>query len=178
MYLKAKKGATNMSESRNHPIDDPEYCDILDVDFAKFVDFMKDKKLESIRLPVNNPEAYQYLRWANEHLCQDGNNLNYILNLWDADFGPRVRPPTPREIAIEHAKAIVNATKDESRSQFDREFSIDTNAEFIREAFLYWNYPSYISHGLAGCIMKWGTFEDNEKPDAKKDYITYEEYCK
>lgn len=156
------------------PQDYPEYCAIQNVDFAEFVEFMKDKSLYDVRLPVNNPEAYQYLRWANEYLCRDTNFLNYVLNIWDESFGDRVRPPTPREMAVVHAQKILDATKDEK----DREFRIDTNAEFIRDAYHYWNYPDYIRYGLAGCIMKWGTFEDNEKPGVEKDYTTYEEWNK
>jgi hypothetical protein len=53
---------------------------------------------------------------------------------------------------------------------------IDSNAEFIRDAYLFWSYPMWINSGLAGCVMKWGTFEDNEKPGDSEKYITYEEY--
>lgn len=178
MENKEQQEETKVSKSTlkwiGAPRDYPEYCAIQNVDFGEFVTFMKDRSLYDVRLPVNNPEAYQYLRWANEYLCQDTNYLNYVLNIWDESFGDHVRPPTPREMAVVHAQKILDATKDEK----DREFRIDTNAEFIRDAYTHWNYPDYIRSGLAGCIMKWGTFEDNEKPGAEKDYTTYEEWNK
>ena len=161
-------------------IDDPEFCAIKEgVGFMEFVGFMKDKNLETIRLPLNNPEAYQYLRWINEYFCgdNDGNYLHYILNIWDAMIGDKpVRPPTPREIAICVARRIVKNADDKEITDDERGLYIDSDAEMIRDAYRYWNYPDWIASGLAGCVMKWGTFEDNVKPNDEMKYIPYEEY--
>ena len=52
--------------------DDPEYNEIRELGFGiGFVEYMKDKDLSDIRLPLNNPEAYQYLCWVNEHFATD-----------------------------------------------------------------------------------------------------------
>lgn len=170
-----------MLEIKFRPKDDPEFLAIKDgVDFLEFVEYMKDKDIYNVRLPVNNPEAYQYLRWLNANYHQDdyGCFLNYILNGWDAFLSKKpVRPPTPREVAIFSAKRIVDlAERKDIESESDRALFIDTNAEFIRDAYLFWSYPMWINSGLAGCVMKWGTFEDNEKPGDSEKYITYEEY--
>lgn len=160
---------------------DPEYIEIKGADFMDFLEYMKDKDLYNIRLPVNNPEAYQYLRWLNAHYHEDyGCFLNYVLNGWDAFLSKKpVRPPTPREVAIFSAKRIVELAERKEKdvgSESDRALFIDTNAEFIRDAYLFWSYPMWINSGLAGCVMKWGTFEDNEKPGDSEKYDTYEEY--
>ena len=159
---------------------DPEYIEIKGANFMEFLEYMKDKDIYNIRLPVNNPEAYQYLRWLNAHYHDDyGCFLNYILNVWDASFSRKpVRPPTPREVAIFSAKRIVDfaESKDTGHSDSERALFIDTNAEFIRDAYLFWRYPMWINSGLAGCVMKWGTFEDNEKSGDSEKYVTYEEY--
>ena len=164
----------------HRPIDDPEFGAIKEgVCFMEFVEFMKNKDLENIRLPINNQEAYQYLRWVNEYFCgnNDGNYLNYILNLWDGWISNKpVRPPTPREIAICAARRIVKNADDKEIADNDRGLYIDSDAELIRDAYRYWNYPDWIMSGLAGCVMKWGTFEDNVKPDDEIKYIPYEEY--
>ena len=161
--------------------DDPEFLEIKGVNFMDFLEYMKDKDMYNIRLPVNNPDAYQYLRWLNAHYHQDdyGCFLNYILNGWDAFLSKKpVRPPTPREVAIFSAKRIVDLAerKEVGHSESDRALFIDTNAEFIRDAYLFWSYPAWINSGLAGCVMKWGTFEDNMKPGDEDTFITYEEY--
>ena len=161
--------------------DDPEFLDIKGADFLPFLEFMKDKEIHHIRLPVNNPEAYQYLRWLNAHYHNDdyGCFLNYILNGWDAWISEKpVRPPTPREVAIHSAKHIAHLAegKDDGIPESDRSFFIDSSAEFIRDAYLFWSYPMWIHSGLAGCVMKWGTFEDNMKPGDEDTFITYEEH--
>ena len=172
---------TEDSEIKFRPKDDPEYLEIKGADFMEFLEYMKDKEIHNIRLPLNNPEAYQYLRWLNAHYhCDDyGCFLNYILNCWDAFLSKKpVRPPTPREVAIHCAKRIVDLAerKEVGYSDSDRALFIDTTAESIRDAYLFWSYPMWINSGLAGCVMKWGTFEDNEKPGDEEKYVTYEEY--
>ena len=168
-----------MTECREK--DDPEFLEIKGANFMNFLEYMKDKDIYNIRLPLNNLEAYKYLRWLNEHYHYNGHGsfLNYILNCWDAWISKKpVRPPTPREVAILCAKRIVHLNEggEEVGSERDRAMFIDTTAENIRDAYLFWNYPIWIESGLAGCVMKWGTFEDNEKPGDKDKYITYEEY--
>ena len=170
-----------MLEIKFRPKDDPEFLAVKEgVDYLKFVEYMKDRDLFSIRLPVNNPDAYQYLRWLNEFyfLDDDGNYLNYILNIWDGTFkDDSVRPPTPREVAIFNARHILEILDDkEITDEKDRRMFIDFTAEFIHDAYCHWSYPSWICSGLAGCIMKWGTFEENEKPGDK--YRIYEEWNK
>lgn len=170
-----------MLEIKFRPKDDPEFLAIKqDVDFLAFVEYMKDKDIYNIRLPVNNPEAFNYLRWLNEFHCpdEDGTFLNYILNIWEGTFndGP-VRPPTQREVAIFNSRHILEILDDkEIKDEKERRMFIDFTAEFIRDAYHYWSYPDWIRSGLAGCIMKWGTFEDNEKPGDK--YRIYEEWNK
>ena len=159
--------------------DDKEFCAIKNVDFGQFLEFTKlnkDFTLESIRLPLNNPEAYQYLRWVNEHLCDDyGCYLNYLLNIWDETCSVKpVRPPTPREVAIFNSRRIVELADNKELSDPDRNMYIDMNAEGIRDAYLYWNYSIWISSGLAGCILKFGTFENNMKPG--DEYQIWEEW--
>jgi hypothetical protein len=156
--------------------DDPEYRDIKDcVNMMSFVEYMKGKDIEELRLPVNNPEAYQYLRWLNNYFVDDNNYLNYLLNIWDEQYMVKkkpVRPPTAREVAIFNARRIVEiADSDEIDG---KGVYIDSNAEFIRDAYQYWCYPIWIASGLAGCILKWGTFEDNVKEC--DEYLTWEEW--
>lgn len=168
-------------EIKFRPKDDPEFLAVKEgVDYLKFVEYMKDKDLFGIRLPVNNPEAFLYLRWLNEFHCpdEDGTFLNYILNIWDMGMNDKsVRPPTPREAAIFNSRHLLEILDDkEIKDEKDRMMFIDFTAEFIRDAYHYWSYPSWIHSGLAGCIMKWGTFEDNEKPGDK--YQIYEDQYK
>ena len=164
-------------EIKWRPKDDEEYNAIKSVDYMKFLDFMKDKDLENLRLPLNNPEAYQYLRWLNEFFVDDNNHLNYLLNIWDAQLSDKpICPPTPREQAIFNSRRIVEIADDKELDPKDKGIYIDSNAEMIRDAYQYWCYPIWISTGLAGCVMKWGTFEDNVKPG--DDYITWEEWNK
>ena len=170
----------NIPEIKPRPKMDPEYFDIKHgVELLDFIEFMKGKSLESIRLPLNNPDAYQYLRWLNEHWVDDfeGNHLNYLLNLWDSPFADKpVRPPTNRELAVFNAKEIVRLAESKDIPDGEKEMYIDMNAEGIRDAYHYWCFPIWIGSGLAGCIMKWGTFEDNMKPGDEDKFITYEEY--
>lgn len=154
--------------------DDPEYRDIKEcANMMSFVEYMKDKDIEELRLPVNNPEAYNYLRWLNNYFVDDNNYLNYLLNLWDGNFSEKpVRPPTAREVAIFNSRRIVELA---DSSEIDEKGTfIDSNAELIRDAYQYWCYPIWIASGLAGCIVKWGTFEDNVKPG--EEFVTWEEW--
>lgn len=168
------------SEKKFRPKMDPEFFDIKHgVDVGKFVDYMKGRSVENIRLPLNNPEAFSYLCWLNEFWVDnyDGCHLNYLLNMWDSPFADkRVRPPTAREMAIHNARRIVKLADNPDIPASDKEMYIDVNAEGIRDAYHYWCYPIWIASGLAGCVMKWGTFEDNMKPGDEDTYITYEEY--
>ena len=164
-------------EIKWRPKDDEEFNAIKSVDYMEFLHYMKDKDLHNLRLPINNPDAYQYLRWLNEYFMDDNNYLNYLLNIWDAQFSEKqIRPPTPREVAIFNARHIVELDKSEDIKSEDKKMDIDFSAEFIRDAYQYWCYPIWIVSGLAGCVLKWGTFEDNAKPE--DDYITWEEWNK
>ena len=160
-----------MNEVEYYVRNDTEFIEIKNgVNATDFLQYMKGKDIHNIRLPLNNPDACKYLRWLNAkcHRGEYGCFLDYILNGWDACFSDKpVRPPTPREVAILCAKHITEG----KLAMF-----IDTNAESIRDAYLFWSYPIWIESGLAGCVMKWGTFEDNEKPGDSEKYITYEEY--
>ena len=161
---------------------DPEYFDIMNgVGLGDFVEFMKGKSLESIRLPVNNTDAFNYLRWLNHHWVDsfEGNHLNYILNLWEMPIADKpVRPPTIRELAIYNSKDIVRVAENSDMEDWEKELYIDFDAGVIRDAYQFWCYPVWIKSGLAGCIMKWGTFEDNLKPEDNDKYIIFEEYNK
>lgn len=168
-----------LPEIEYRPIDDAEFCKIKKgVSIISFIEYMNGKSLETIRLPLNNNKAYQYLRWLNEHWCSDDDGcfLNYILNIWDAWLSDKpVRPPTPREVAICAARRIAKNADDKSIDDNERGFLIDSDAEMIRDAYHYWNYPIWVTSGLAGCVMKFGTFEDNVKPGDENNYMTYEE---
>ncbi len=170
-----------MNKIKYRDKDDPKFLEIKEANFMDFLEYMKDKDIYNIRLPVNNTEAYQYLRWLNAHYHHDdyGSFLNYVLNCLDAWLSNKpVRPPTPREVAVFNAKRIVDLADREKvgNSESDRALFIDIKAESIRDAYLFCSYPIWIVSGLAGCVMKWGTFEDNEKPGDSDKYITYEEY--
>lgn len=173
----------DIPEIEYREMDDPEFTAIKNgVSLVQVIEFMKDRDIEGIRLPVNNPTAYQYLRWLNAHWLKDEScYVTYILNLWDEYIMPkRVRPPTPRELVICSAKRIVelaNNNDEKNDIVVHKNMFIDTNAELIRDAYLYWNYPAWIESGLAGCIMKFGTFEDNLlKPGDESNYVTYEDH--
>ena len=173
-----KSISAELPEIHYRPKDDPEYCSIKDdVVLIDFITYMKDKDLFNIRLPVNNPEAYNYLRWLNEFFITDNNHINFLLNLWDENFitskGKKVRPPTAREVAIVNARSILNYISDKDVKPSERGMMIDFAAGFIGEAYQFWSYPIWIEKGLAGCVMKWGTFEDNMKEG--ETYTTYEE---
>ena len=158
--------------------DDPEYRGIKDcVNMMSFVEYMKSKDIEELRLPVNNPEAYNYLRWLNNYFVDDNNYLNYLLNIWDEqriNGDTPVRPPTAREVAVFSARRIVELADSTDLDSQNRGVYIDSDAEFIRDAYQYWCYPIWIASGLAGCIIKWGTFEDNVKDGDK--YQVWEEW--
>ena len=164
-------------EIKWRPKDDEEFNAIKSVDYMEFLHYMEDKDLKNLRLPINNPDAYQYLRWLNQYFMDDNNHLNYLLNIWDAQFSEKkIRPPTTREVAIFSAHRIIELDNDKDIKPEDKKTYIDFNAEFIRDAYQYWCYPIWISSGLAGCVLKWGTFEDNAK--SEEDYITWEEWNK
>ena len=160
-------------EIKWRPKDDEEFNAIKNVDYMEFLHYMKDKDLYNLRLPLNNPAAYQYLRWINGHFMNDNNYLNYLLNIWDEQ---KIRPPTPREVAIFNARHIVELDNNKDIKPEDKKTYIDFTAELIRDAYQYWCYPIWIATGLAGCVLKWETFEDNAK--AGDDYITWEEWNK
>ena len=159
-------------EIKARPKDDPEYNEIRYLGFGlKFIEYMKDKNLSDIRLPLNNPEAYQYLRWVNEHFATDTNFLNFNLNIFDEGF----KPHTAREHAVMNVKLMSDYAKDmdkESPDGKETRWHFDMCAESIQNAYAYWSYPQWGDVGLAGCLMKWGTWEDNEKPGDK--YEIYE----
>lgn len=163
-----------LPQIEHRSVDDPEYRGIKDcANMMSFVEYMKSKDIEELRLPVNNPEAYNYLRWLNNYFVDDNNYLNYLLNLWDENFSEKpVRPPTAREVAIFNSRRIVEIA--DSDEIDEKGVFIDSNAELIRDAYQYWCYPIWIASGLAGCIIKWGTFEDNVKPG--EEFITWEEW--
>lgn len=152
--------------------DDPEYNEIRYLGFGiKFIEFMKDKNLSDIRLPLNNPEAYQYLRWVNEHFATDTNFLNFLLNIFDEGF----KPHTAREHAVMNVKLAADYAKDmdkEGAEGKEAKWHFDLCAESIQNAYAYGSYPQWGELGLAGCLLKWGTWEDNEKPGDK--YEIYE----
>lgn len=162
-------------EIKARPKDDPEYNDIRNLGFGiEFVEYMKDKELSDIRLPLNNPEAYQYLHWVNEYFATDTNFLNFLLNIFDAGF----KPITARENAAMNVKLMADYAKDmdkEGQEGKDARWHFDVCAESIQNAYAYWSYPQWGNVGLAGCIMKWGTWEDNEKPGDEAKYAKYEE---
>lgn len=137
----------------------------------KFFEFMKDKDLAAIRLPLNNPDAYQYLRWVNDNFATDTNFLNFLLNIFDAGY----KPETAREHAIRNAKLLLDYAKDidkEGEEGRDARIKVDFCADAIQNAYAYESYPAWAEKGLAGCVLKWGTWEDNEKSDDK--YEIYE----
>ena len=159
------------------PHNDKEYCEIKDyVDFVRFVKFMKDRRPATLRLPLNNPEAYKYLRWLNNYFIDDSCYLNYLLNIWDETFKKPVRPPTAREVAIFNSRRIVEIVESAEIKDADKDVFIDSEAEFIRDAYQYWSYPIWIASGLAGSVMKWGTFEDNVKEG--DEFLVWEEWNK
>ena len=164
------------------PKDDPEFCAIKNgVDFLEFVKFMADKQIASTRLPLNNPEAFRYLCWLNARYIDGGDGcfINFLLNLWDNDFtngGKKVRPPTAREYAIRSANEIMRLKNATDIDADMKDICIDAQAEMIRDAYAYWCYPIWIATGLAGCVMKWGTFEDNLKDG--DEFATYEDWMK
>ena len=151
--------------------DDTEYNDIRNLGFGiGFIEYMKDKELSDIRLPLNNPEAYQYLRWCNEYFATNSNFLNFLLNIFDAGF----KPLTARENAVINVNLMSDYAKDMDKEGTDGKAArmhFDWCAESIQNAYAYWSYPQWAEVGLAGCLMKWGTWEDNEKSDDK--YETY-----
>ena len=161
-----------LTEIIPRPKDDTEYNAIRYYGFNyRFVKFMKDKDLADIRLPLNNPEAYQYLCWVNEHFATDTNFLNFNLNIFDEGY----RPVTAREHAIANAKLLLDYAKDinkEGTEGKDARMHLDMCAEAIQNAYAYGSYPHWEDVGLAGCLLKWGTWEDNEKPGDK--YEIYE----
>jgi len=163
-----------LPQIEHRSVDDPEYRGIKEcANMMSFVEYMKSKDIEELRLPVNNPEAYNYLRWLNNYFVDDNNYLNYLLNLWDENYAEKpVRPPTAREVAIFNSRRIVEIA--DSDEIDDKGMYIDSNAELIRDAYQYWCYPIWIASGLAGCIIKWGTFEDNVKPG--EEFLTWEEW--
>ena len=163
-----------LPQIEHRSVDDPEYRGIKEcANMMSFVEYMKSKDIEELRLPVNNPEAYNYLRWLNNYFVDDNNYLNYLLNLWDENFSEKpVRPPTAREVAIFNSRRIVEIA--DSDEIDEKGVFIDSNAELIRDAYQYWCYPMWIASGLAGCIIKWGTFEDNVKPG--EEFVTWEEW--
>lgn len=166
-----------LPEIKWRPKDDKEFNAIKSVDYMEFLHYMKDKDLHNLRLPLNNPDAYQYLRWLNGHFIDDNNYLNYLLNIWDEQFSEhQIRPPTPREVAIFNARHIVELDNNKDIKPEDKRMGIDFSAESIRDAYQYWCYPIWIASGLAGCVLKWGTFEDNAK--SEDDYIAWEEWNK
>ena len=158
-------------EIKARPKDDPEYNEIRYLGFGiKFIEYMKDRNLSDIRLPLNNPEAYQYLRWVNEYFATDTNFLNFNLNIFDEGF----KPHTAREHAVMNVKLAADYAKDidkEDEEGRDARMLFDSCAESIQNAYAYWSYPQWSDVGLAGCLLKWGTWEDNEKPGDK--YETY-----
>lgn len=162
-------------EIKWRPKDDPEYNEVRELGFGiAFIEYMKDKDLSDIRLPLNNPEAYQYLRWVNEYFAADTNFLNFLLNIFDAGF----KPLTAREHAIANAKLILDYAKDIDKGGEegrDARMSLDSSAEAIQNAYAYWSYPQWGDVGLAGCLLKWGTWEDNEKPGDEAKYPKYED---
>jgi len=156
-----------LPEIKWRPKDDSEYNEIRELGFGlKFIEYMKGKSLSDIRLPLNNPEAYQYLRWVNEYFAADTSFLNFLLNIFDAGF----KPLTVREEASMNVKLMSDYAKDmdkEGQEGKDARLHFDLCAESIQNAYAYWSYPQWGEVGLAGCLLKWGTWEDNEKPDDK-----------
>lgn len=154
--------------------DDPEYNEIRYLGSGiEFIEYMKDKELSDIRLPLNNPDAYQYLRWVNEYFATDSNFLNFLLNSFDGGF----KPLTARENASMNVKLMSDYAKDmdkEGQEGQDARMHFDLCAESIRHAYAYWSYPQWGDVGLAGCLLKWGTWEDNEKPGDEAKYAKYE----
>lgn len=161
-------------EIKARPKDDPEYNEIRYLGFGiEFIEYMKDKDLYDIRLPLNNPEAYQYLCWVNGHFATDTNFLNFLLNIFDEGF----KPLTARENAVMNVKLMSDYAKDmdkEGTEGKEARMHFDLCAESIQNAYAYWSYPQWAEVGLAGCIMKWGTWEDNEKPGDEAKYVKYE----
>ena len=154
--------------------DDPEYNEIRELGFGiGFVEYMKDKDLSDIRLPLNNPEAYQYLCWVNEHFATDTTFLNFLLNIFDAGF----KPLTAREHAVMNVKLMADYAKDMDKDGDEgkeAKWHFDLCAEAIQNAYAYWSYPQWGDVGLAGCLLKWGTWEDNENPGDEAKYAKYE----
>ena len=117
------------------------------------------------------------MRWLDHYFYDNNNYLNYILNTWDfaiMDGEKPVRPPSIRELAIVQSRPIARIDDDNQPPfQLDMGMAIDTHAEIISDAYYYNLYSKWISSGLAGCLLKWGTFEDNLKEG--DEFITYEE---
>lgn len=137
----------------------------------KFFEFMKDKDLAAIRLPLNNPDAYHYLRWVNDKFATDTTFLNFLLNIFYSGY----KPETAREHAIRNAKLLLDYAKDidnEGEEGRYARMNVDICADAIRDAYAYGSYHDWAEKGLAGCVLKWGTWEDNEKSDDK--YEIYE----
>ena len=145
---------------------DAEYLAIRDgVGLDGFAGCVRDRSLSQLRLPLNNPDACRYLRWVNDHFAEETTFLNFLLNVWDCKLpdGRRVRPPTPNEYAVFCSKRIVETASDERLAEADRTVDVDLQARFISDAYYFCTYSRWLSSGLAGCIAKWGTFEDNLK---------------
>lgn len=154
--------------------DDPEYNAIRYSAFGMdFYKFMEHRDLAEIRLPLNNPKAYEYLRWVNEHFATDTNFLNFLINITCCGF----KAVTAREHAIANAKLLLDHAKNidnEGEEGMNAKMFLDSAAEAIQNAYAYWSYPHWIEKGLAGCLLKWGTWEDNEKPGDELRYKPYE----
>ena len=163
---------TMSKDMDNDGINNQRYNEIRTSGYGlKFFAFMKDKDLAAIRLPLNNPDAYQYLRWVNDNFATDTNFLNFLLNIFDAGY----KPETAREHAIRNAKLLLDYAKDidkEGEEGRDARMNVDICADAIQDAYAYGSYPDWAEKGLAGCVLKWGTWEDNEKSDDK--YEIYE----
>ena len=151
-----------------------KYEDIMSsFDVRHFMFWLGKREISSLRLPFNNKEALDYLRWLNESPYMEGCTfLNYCINIFDQ---MRVKPPTPLEMSVSCARHIVEL---ESKRDYSWETYIDWTAGFIRDANLFNNCHLMRSCGLAAAYMKWGTWEDNEKPGDPevKDYMEWDKW--
>lgn len=156
--------------------DDEEYMAIKEVGIYNFAKFAADKDLFNIRLPLNNPEANEYLTWCNYYYNQTNTFLYYLLNLWDSPIREhKVRPPTIREVAICSAREIAWLSGQScDLPPEEKKLYLDFNAENIKDAYMFNNYPIWVISGMAGAVMKFGTFEDHVKDDDK--FMTFEDY--
>lgn len=127
----------------------------------QFVRWLNGRELKDLRLPLNNPEALEYLELVNYHRCEyNGYWLSWSVNMytWAA---PKKIPMKPQTLG-EYLDNL--STKEDSW---------DASRIFIGCDKQYLDIEYMLVSGVAAAFVEFGTWEDNPEPEK---YITYDEY--